>query len=194
MSKEDLMRLSEPRRAKLSTRGSNWRQMELEIPTSLVGCSPELRMISSAIRNVFNSKNVYANMPVMFWYDEMAGLGDANGQWEESPWAGIYIFGTLFSRDTYDEPQVSHIFLRKLDGFLGQLDQWRDDLTFPAETRQFSVCAVIPKDYVYRGFEMRDFHNNIVTQYLAADIAAYRIDVNVLAEFIREYGSPTRET
>jgi len=193
MSLADLVKAYDEMPRGLITKGSNWRQLEMDLPAVAEDNSKLCKMIINAIQTIFDSKTIYTEKPVIFWYDEMAGMGKSYGAWDVSPWDGIYIFGVFFRYDIYREPQVCHMFLRKLDGFMGSLDQWKDDINMPDYVRQYSVCAVIPEEYEYKGFELRDAHNSCVTQYRWRDIMLSKVDVNYLADYIREYGSTERD-
>lgn len=182
MSLESLHRLSMER--KLATRGEQFRSHIMELSNPVIRRQPEVKPLIECLRRVFGIEHFEGLEPTVLWSDDMRNLGSEESFYTE--WKDVYMLGVFYRKNVYDEDQLSHVFIRKFQGFRGPLDEWKSDIIFPPDTRRYSVCAVIPAEHESSPEERRDPHNYAVTKYLFKDFQSLGLDFETIKRLVME--------
>lgn len=171
------------------TAGADKKQLRINLQAVGKTCQSEFRVMSTAMAELFKVPSVALHGDIYLCYDELSGRGHSNGLWTKSPWDGCYFFGLLYRRGRHDIPEVSHMFVRNMSGFMGTLIQWDSDVVYPSEICEFSICTVFPRGYQPKGFELKDVRNSMVTQYQQEELDRLGIDLPLLIDYIKTHGS-----
>ena len=158
MGFNNLMGIVNP--AKLRTFGEDWHQHTFKPYKYDVHLGD--RHIQDVLKKVFDVRRFDYIESITCWYDVMTVPGDEKS---DQVWDGVYMMGVFYKHDADGDPRLTHFFLRKMEGYRGSLDTWKNDLAYPADTREYSVCAILPKGYVLSSRQIRDPHNDAVAQY-----------------------------
>lgn len=182
MSLDSLHRLAMERT--LSTRGEFFRSHTLDLANPVIRRQPEVQPLVECLRRVFSVEHFEGLEPVVLWSDDMCNLGSESTFY--TSWKDVYMLGVFYRKNVYDEDQLSHVFVRKFQGFKGPLDEWKSDIIFPPDTRRYSVCAVIPEGHMSSPDERTDPHNYAVTKYLFKDFQSLGIDFEEIKKLVME--------
>lgn len=157
MSIEALERLITP--APLKTSGIEWREFRFD-PNRFDLPEGE-KEIAHALRTLMGVKDMSNAHDVCCWSDVLCDVGTDDFY---TDFTGVYMMGVFYAEDRFGREKLTHFFLRELRNFRASLDRWKDDLAYPSGTRQYSVCAVLPNDFVMPKPGLSDPHNHAVTQ------------------------------
>lgn len=181
MSIENLEAILRP--AVLETSGVDWHEHKLIFNEPMQPRGDYA--IQVALQKIFSIRGLDMLPPITCWYDVLRDWGDKSHYLHLK---NVHMMGVLYKEGPDGSDQIMHFFIRKLDGYWGPLDRWKDDLRFPAGTRKYSVLAVFPQGFEMPPQGLRDPHNHAVTQISWERLEALGVSMPDILDYITYAG------
>lgn len=169
--------------ALLQTDGENWHEHTFRYGDINLALGDI--QIETMMKRFFGARSLVYTPEVFCWYDEDVGFQGREGY--KGPWqdlTGIYICGVLWGVQVGEIAVPTHFFLRRLVNYTAPLCDWKHDLRFPQGTKNYSVCALLPDDFEWKGMSMYSSDNDVVRQFEIKALRRYGINFDVMREWM----------